>query len=150
MIFWSAKKWCKDFFSTLHPLSTVIFATATVLAFVLLRNSSFNFHCYTQHEATPTQKSARKCTATSHDFFAERLRSAFTLANQLRWISQYTIINHTLTHCQIHYILSSTTHSHIARSIYTVQTWSASLVKPYRMVDWFRGLIMPCWRVELQ
>ena len=27
------------FFPTLHPLSTVIFATATVLAFVLLRNS---------------------------------------------------------------------------------------------------------------
>ena len=24
------------------------------------RNSRFNFHCYTQREATPTQKSARK------------------------------------------------------------------------------------------
>ena len=47
------------FLFTLHPLSTVIFATATVLAFVLLRNSNFNFHCYTQREATPTQKSAR-------------------------------------------------------------------------------------------
>ena len=34
----------------------VIFATVTVLAFVLLCNSSFNFHCYTQREATPTQK----------------------------------------------------------------------------------------------
>ena len=34
------------FFPTLHPLSTVIFATATVLAFVLLRDSRFNFHCY--------------------------------------------------------------------------------------------------------
>ena len=32
------------FFSILHPLSTVIFATATVLAFVLLRDSRFNFH----------------------------------------------------------------------------------------------------------
>ena len=32
----------------------------TVLAFVLLHNSRFNFHCYTRHEATPTQKSARK------------------------------------------------------------------------------------------
>ena len=31
----------------------VIFATATVLAFVLLRDSRFNFHCYTQREATP-------------------------------------------------------------------------------------------------
>ena len=41
-------------FSTLHPLSPVIFATATVVAFVLLRNSRFNFHCYTQRDATPT------------------------------------------------------------------------------------------------
>ena len=48
------------FFPTLHPLSTVIFATATVVAFVLLRNSRFNFHSYTQREATPTQKSDRK------------------------------------------------------------------------------------------
>ena len=72
------------FFSTLHPLSTVIFATATVLAFVLLRDSRFDFHCYTQREATPTQKSARKCAATSRDFLRKRLKSAFTLANQLR------------------------------------------------------------------
>ena len=48
------------FFYTLHSLSLVIFATATVAAFVLLRNSRFNFHCYTQREATPTQKSAWK------------------------------------------------------------------------------------------
>ena len=79
----------QTFFSTLHPLSTVIFATATVLAFVLLRNSRFNFDCYTQHEATPTQKLARKCAATSCDFLHERLQSAFTLANQLRWIAKY-------------------------------------------------------------
>ena len=59
-IFWSAKKWCKDIFSTLHPLSPVILATATVVAFVLLHNARFNFHWYTQREATPTQKSARK------------------------------------------------------------------------------------------
>ena len=71
-------------FSTLHPLSTVIFATATVLVFVLFRGSRFNFHCYTQREATPTQKSARKCAATSRNFLRERLQSAFTLANQLR------------------------------------------------------------------
>ena len=43
-----------------HPPSLVIFATATVVAFVLLRNSRFNFHCYTQREAMPTQKSAQK------------------------------------------------------------------------------------------
>ena len=88
-IFWSAKKQRKNtFFSTLHPLSTVIFAAATVLAFVLLHDSRFNFHCYTQREATPTQKSARKWAATSRDFLRKRLQSAFTLANQLRWITQ--------------------------------------------------------------
>ena len=67
----------------------VNFATATVLAFVLLHDSRFNFHCYTQCEATPTQKSAQKCTATSRDILRERLQSAFTLANQLCWIAQY-------------------------------------------------------------
>ena len=84
-IVWSAKKRRKDtFFSTLHPLSMVIFATATVVPFVLLPDSRFNFHCYTQREATPTQKSARKCAATSRDFLRERLQSAFSLANYLR------------------------------------------------------------------
>ena len=80
----SQKTTQRHFFSTLHPLSTVFFATATVLAFVLLRDSRFNSHCYTQREATPTQKSARKCTATSRNFLRERLQSAFNLANQLR------------------------------------------------------------------
>ena len=90
MIFWSAKKWHRHFFSTLHPLSTVIFATATVLAFVLLHDSRFNFHWVwlhavynAQHETTSTQKSAQKCAVTSPDFLRERLQSAFTLANQL-------------------------------------------------------------------
>ena len=46
----SQKTMQRHFIFTLHPLSTVIFATTTVLAFVLLRNSSFNFHCYTQRE----------------------------------------------------------------------------------------------------
>ena len=61
----SQKMTQRHFLSTLHPLSTVIFATATALAFVLRRDSRFNFHCYTQRKATPTQKSARKCAATS-------------------------------------------------------------------------------------
>ena len=61
----------------------VISATATVLAFVLLRNSRFNLHRYTQREATPTQKSARKCAASSRDLLRERLQSAFTQPNQL-------------------------------------------------------------------
>ena len=58
----------RHFFSTLHRLFLVIFATATVVAFVLLRNSRFNFHCYTQCEATPAQKSARKwrCDLSRH------------------------------------------------------------------------------------
>ena len=43
----SQKTTQRHFLSTLHPLSPVIFATA----FVLLRNSRFNFHCYTQHNA---------------------------------------------------------------------------------------------------
>ena len=86
----SQKTTQRHFFPTLHPLTTVSFATATGLAFVLLRNSRFNFHCYTQREAAPTQKSARKCAATSRDFLRKRLQSAFTLANQLRWIAQYS------------------------------------------------------------
>ena len=78
----SQKTTQRHFFSTIHPLSTEIFATATLLAFVLLRDSSFKFHCYTQREATPTQKSARKCAATSCDFLCERLRSAFTQSSK--------------------------------------------------------------------
>ena len=88
----SQKMTQRHFFPTLNPLSTVIFATATVLAFVLLHDSRFNFHCYTQRGATPTQKSARKCTATSRNFLRERLQSAFTLANQLRRIAQYSLL----------------------------------------------------------
>ena len=74
------------------PFPPVIFATATVVAFVLLCNSRFNFHCYTQHEATPIQKSARKwrCNlSTSHNFLCERLQRAFTRANQIHWTAQY-------------------------------------------------------------
>ena len=50
----------RHFFSTLHPLYPVIFATAKVMAFVLLHHSRFNFYCYTQCETTPTQKLAQK------------------------------------------------------------------------------------------
>ena len=60
-IFWSAKKWCKDtFFPPSIPFLQWFLATATVEAFVLLHNSRFNFHCYTLHEAMPTQKLAWK------------------------------------------------------------------------------------------
>ena len=54
----STKKLCKDTF--FHLLSPVIFATATVVTFVLLCNYRFNFHCYTRCEAMPTEKLAQK------------------------------------------------------------------------------------------
>ena len=109
----SQKTMQRHFFSTLHPLSTVIFATATILAFVLLRDSRFNFYCYTQREATHTQKSSRKCAATSRDILRERLQSAFTLANPLRWIAQYGTslcneyrvnVNSVIRWCSQHYV----------------------------------------------
>ena len=70
----SQKTTQRHFCSTIHPLFTVIFAAATVLAFVLLRDSRFNLHCCTQREATPTQKSAWKSDETSRDFLRERLQ----------------------------------------------------------------------------
>ena len=65
----SQKTTQRPVFSTLHPLfPPVNFAAATVVAFALLRNSGFNFHCYTQREVMPTQKSARKwrCNFSRH------------------------------------------------------------------------------------
>ena len=60
-IFWSAEDRCKEFFfPILHHLSPVISANATVVTFLPLRSSRFNFHCYTQREPMPPQKSARK------------------------------------------------------------------------------------------
>jgi len=41
-------------------LSPVIFANAAVEAFVLLYNSRFHFHCYTQREPKAAQKLAQK------------------------------------------------------------------------------------------
>ena len=61
----SPKMTQRNFLFTLHPLSTVIFATATVLAFVLLRNSNFNFHCYTQREATSASPTTTTTTTTT-------------------------------------------------------------------------------------
>ena len=77
------------FFFILHHLSSVIFANATVMAFLLLCNSTFNFHCYTQHEAMPTQKLAWKWRCDLSWLLCERLRRAFTCANQLHRIAQY-------------------------------------------------------------
>ena len=72
VIFWSAKKW-QTLFSTFHPLSPVFFATATVVAFVQLHNSRFNFHCYRHCEATPTQKSAWKWHCNLSQLLAQKI-----------------------------------------------------------------------------
>ena len=48
------------YFRIFYHLSLVIFACATEMAFVLLHNSTFNFHCYTHRQPTPTQRSAQK------------------------------------------------------------------------------------------
>ena len=71
------------FSPTLHHLSPVIFANTTVVVFVLLHNSWFNFHSYTRHEPTPNQKSRPEvAAATFRDFLLKRLQRAFTHANQ--------------------------------------------------------------------
>ena len=75
----SQKTMQKHFFSTLHPLSPVIFATATMVVFVLLRNYKFNFHCYTQREATPTQKSARKWRCDLSRLLAQKITKGIYL-----------------------------------------------------------------------
>ena len=73
----------RHFLSTLHSLSPVIFATTTVVAFVLPRNSRFNFHCCTQCETSLLRNWPRSDAATSRDFMHKRLQRAFTRANQL-------------------------------------------------------------------
>ena len=79
----------RHFFSTLHPITPVISATATVVAIVLLRNSRFNFHCYTQHEATPTQKSARKWRCDLSWLLAWKITKGIHSCNHLHWTAQY-------------------------------------------------------------
>ena len=76
---------------TFHPLSLVIFATATVVAFVLLHNSRFNFHCYIQRQwSNAYTEIGPKVMLTSRDFLRERLQRAFTRANQLHSTAQYS------------------------------------------------------------
>ena len=57
-----------------HPPSPLPgnFCNCNIVAFVLFRNSRFNFHCYTQRETTPTQKSpnSRKRWCSSIHFSA--------------------------------------------------------------------------------
>ena len=44
-----------------------------MVAFVLLRKSRFSFHCYTQCQATPTQKSARKWRCDISRLLAQKI-----------------------------------------------------------------------------
>ena len=69
----------RHFFPTFHPLSPVLFATATVVAFVLFRNYRFNFHCYTQREATPTHKSAQKWRCDLSRLLAQKITKGIHL-----------------------------------------------------------------------
>ena len=90
--FWPGqpKKRCKDntFFSTLHPLSPVIFATAAVVAFVLLHNR-FNFHCYTQREATPSEIGPELTVRPFPTSCAKDYKGySLSRANQLHWTAQ--------------------------------------------------------------
>ena len=80
----SPKMTRRHFLSTLHPLFPVIFAIATVVAFVVLLivlfgSSRFNFHCYTQREATPTQKSARKWHCDLSQLLAQKITKGIHL-----------------------------------------------------------------------
>ena len=79
------------FFPTLHPLSLVIFATATVLAFVLLHKSRFLLQLLYIAWSSAYSEIGPEVTlrhlATS---LRERLQRAFTRANELHWTAQYT------------------------------------------------------------
>ena len=97
----------------------VIFAPATVLAFVLLCDSRFNFHCYAQCEAMPTQKSARKCAATScaKDYNV----------HSLRWITQYTHRRQSYqNNLQLHMALYARVYTH-THSDCTSRNWVLKL-----------------------
>ena len=63
----------RHFFSILHHLSTVIFANATIMVFLLLHNSMFNFHCHTQCEEMPPQKSAQKWRCDLSQLLARKI-----------------------------------------------------------------------------
>ena len=90
------KKTQRHFFSTLHPLFPVIFATATVLAFVLLLNSRFNFPCYTRRRM---QRLLRyRPGSVSCDLsrlLARKIKRTLTCANQLRWKCSFRAVSVT-------------------------------------------------------
>ena len=89
-IFWSAKKRCKvTFFPTLHPLSLVVFATATVAAFLycyaILGSTSIVIHSMKQ---CLLRNLHGNDATTSRNILHERLQRAFTHTNQLHWTAQ--------------------------------------------------------------
>ena len=57
----------------------VIFATATLVVFVLLGNSRLNFHWYTQREPMPTQKSSRSDSCNPSQLLARKIMKGIHL-----------------------------------------------------------------------
>ena len=90
-----------------HPPSPspVIVATATVLAFVLLRNSRFSFHCYIQRETTPAQKLARKRRCDLSRLLARKITKGIHLckpASLNRPIGREDVtLTHPMTSCSL-------------------------------------------------
>ena len=89
----SRKTMQRQFLSTLHPLSLVIFTTATLrqqwwhlYCFAILGSASVVIHSVKQHLL---RNQPRSDAATSCDFLHERFQRAFTYANQLHWTAQY-------------------------------------------------------------
>ena len=100
--------------TTQRHFPPVIFSSATVLAFVLLRSSRFNFHCYTQREATPTHKLAQKWLPNLSRLLAREITKGINSCNH--WTTQYLTLNAEYPACdktgrvsfeQSHYYLST-------------------------------------------
>ena len=86
----SRKTMWRHFFLFSITFPPVIFANASIMAFLLLHNSTFNFHCYPQCEATPPSEIGPKVTlwplATS---YAKDYKGHSLMQNQLHWTAQY-------------------------------------------------------------
>ena len=97
----SKKTMQRHFFPTLHPLSPIIFATATMVAFVLFRNYRFNFHCYTQHEAMPTQKLTQKWLCDLSRLLLQKITKGIhsckpaSLNRPIAWATSYCLLPDT-------------------------------------------------------
>ena len=127
------------FFPTLHPLSPVIFATATVVAFVLLRSYMFSFYCYTQREATPTQKSARKWCFDLSRLFARKMTKGIHSCKPVHWTAQYPL-------CMCNYFVPE----FIRICIYTDEcpSWLSLLHSDFRGTLFRETSILFQWKLE--